>query len=135
MTGRQRLLVLGLVLGAVLCAVLLVAFASISCPSTAPGQPCPGAAFNRVLVVGLAAAAAGLLVVPFAFLAEFLLRRRIVYRGAWLRAGRRGLLVAAVVAALAALRLGSAFSVPVAIFVVILGAIVEWLAIRRFDVP
>jgi hypothetical protein len=39
------------------------------------------------------------------------------------------------VAALAGLRLGGALTVPVAIFVVLLGAAIEWLAIRRFDSP
>jgi hypothetical protein len=34
----------------------------------------------------------------------------------------------------AGLRLGGALSVPVGIFVALLAALVEWLAIRRFDV-
>lgn len=133
MNGRQRLIVIALVLGAVLCVVLLVAFASVSCPATLPGQPCPSAATNRVIVVGLAALAAGLLVAPFSFLAEFGLRRRIVYLGAWSRAARRGLLVAVVISVLAGLRLGGALSVPVGLFIATLAAIVEWFAIRRFD--
>ncbi len=72
-----------------------------------------------------------LLVTPFAFLGEIITRRRIVYRGAWLRAARRGVLVGLVVAILAGLRLGGALSVPVALFVVILAGVVEWLAARR----
>lgn len=135
MSASDRLIVVALVIGAALCGAALVAFASVSCPATLPGQACPGASSNRVVVVALGAVAAGLLIAPFAFLAEFVLRRRIVYRGAWGRAGRRGLLVAAVVASLAALRLGGAFSIPVAIFVVLLAAIVEWFAVRRFDGP
>jgi hypothetical protein len=63
------------------------------------------------------------------------LRRRIVYLGAWMRAARRGLITALAVAALAGLRLGGALTVPVAIFVAILGALVEWFAVRRFDQP
>jgi hypothetical protein len=134
-TASDRLIVVALVVGAALCGAALVAFASISCPASLPGQACPGASLNRVIVVALGAVAAGLLVAPFAFLAEFVLRRSIVYRGAWGRAGRRGLLIAAVVVSLAALRLGGAFSIPVAIFVVLLAAIVEWFAVRRFDGP
>jgi hypothetical protein len=134
-TGRQRLTVVALVLGAVACGVLLVLFASVSCPSTIPGQPCPAATTNRIVVVGLAALGAGLLVAPFAFLAEFGLRRRIVYLGAWSRAGRRGLLVAVVIGVLGGLRLGGALSVPAGLFIVTLAAIVEWFAIHRFDRP
>ena len=69
-------------------------------------QPCPDAARNLVIGIGLAALAVGLLVTPFAFLGEFVARRRIVYRGAWARAARRGLLAGLVVAVLAGLRLG-----------------------------
>jgi hypothetical protein len=74
-------------------------------------------------------------VTPFAFLAEFVARRRIVFRGAWARAARRGLLAAAVVAALAGLRLGGALSVPGALFLLTLAALAEWFAIRRVDMP
>ena len=88
-----------------------------------------------MVVVGLAAATAGVAVTPFALLAEFAVRRRIIYRGAWGRAARRGLLVAATVAAIAGLRLGGALSVPVALFVVSLAVAVEWVALRRFDLP
>jgi hypothetical protein len=86
-------------------------------------------------VVTLAAATAGLAVMPFALLAEFAVRRRIIYRGAWGRAARRGALVAAIVAAVAGLRLGGAMSVPAALFVISLAAAVEWFAVRRFDLP
>jgi hypothetical protein len=131
MTGQHRVAVIGLILAAVLVAVILVAFAGSSCPVETEAQPCPDAARNVVLVIVLAAAALGLLVTPFAFLGEVLARRRIVYRGAWGRAARRGSLVAVVVAALGGLRLGGALSVPIGIFVVVLAGIVEWLAARR----
>ncbi|MCP5775783.1 hypothetical protein NL389_38755, partial [Klebsiella pneumoniae] len=81
------------------------------------------AARNLVIGIGLAAAAVGLIVAPFAFLAEFVARRRIVYRGAWARAARRGLLAGLVVATLAGLRLGGALGVPTAIFVLILAGV------------
>lgn len=127
--------VAALLLLAILGAVVLVAFAGNVCPSDLPGQPCPNAGLNRALVVVLAAVTAGLLVAPFALLAEFGLRRRIIFRGAWGRAARRGLLVAGAVAAMGALRLGGALSVPVVLFVISLAAAAEWLAVRRFDLP
>lgn len=133
MTPRNRVAVAALVLLALLCAVLLLAFAGHACPSQTPSQACPEAAVNRALAVGLASLGIALAVTPFAFLGEFAVRRRIVYRGAWSRAARRGLLAGCVLAALAGLRLGGALSVPAALFVVSLLAAVEWTAVRRFD--
>jgi hypothetical protein len=135
MSGRTRLAVAGLVLLGLLSGALLVAFAANACPVTARGQPCPEAGANRAVVVALAATSVGLLVTPFAFLAEFAARRQIVYRGAWGRATRRGLLVAAGLAAFAGLRLGGALGLPAAILVALLAAAGEWYAIRRFDRP
>lgn len=131
MSGRHRTIVAGLILLGVLAAIVLVAFASGACPVETELQPCPQAPRNLVIAVGLAATSAALLVTPFAFLGEVISRRRIVYRGAWARAARRGALVGLVLAALAGLRLGGALSVPIAIFVVILAAVVEWFAARR----
>jgi hypothetical protein len=113
----------------------LVLFANLACPGELPSQPCPSAGSNRLVVIALAAVTATLAVVPFAFLGEFVVRRRIVYRGAWARAGRRGLLVGAVVVTLALLRLGGALSVPVATFVILLAGASEWFAVRRIDLP
>lgn len=135
MNARQRLIIAVLVLAALVCATALLLFAANACPATTPDRACPNASFNRVVVIALAVLGTLLLVTPFAFLAEFAARRRIVYRGTWGRAARRGLLVAAVVAALAGLRLGGALSVPVALFVATLAAIVEWFALHRFDAP
>ena len=133
MTGRQRVIAAALVLGAVLCGVVLVAFAGNTCPSATASSPCPSSGVNRTIVIALAAASLGLLVTPFAFLAEFVVRRRIVYRGAWGRAARRGLLAAAALASMAALRLGGALTGAVVVFVLLVAALVEWLAARRFD--
>jgi hypothetical protein len=130
-SGRHRLVVAALILLAILGAVLLVAFAGRACPVETVQQPCADAARNRAVVVTLAALVAALAVTPFAFLGELVTRRRIVYRGAWQRAARRGVLVGLTVAALAGLRLGGALSVPIAIFVVIVAGAVEWLASRR----
>jgi len=135
MTARSRVTIAALVLLAVLAAVVLLAFAGNSCALDVPGHPCPNAGLNRAVVVGLAALTSGLAVAPFALLAEFAVRRRIIYRGAWGRAARRGVLVAASIAAIAGLRLGGALSVPAALFVISLAAALEWVALRRFDLP
>jgi hypothetical protein len=131
MSGTHRVAVVGLMLSAVLAALVLVVFAGNACPVETATQPCPEAPRNVVIVVGLVAVTAGLLVTPFAFLGEVLARRRIVYRGAWGRAARRGVLVGLVIAALAGLRLGGALSVPIAIFILILAGVAEWFAARR----
>ena len=131
MSGRHRTRVAGLMLLGVLAAVLLVVFAGSACPVETDAQPCPDATRNLVIGIGLASAAVGLLVAPFAFLAEVLARRRIVYRGAWARAGRRGALVGLIVAGLAGLRLGGALNVPTALFVLILAGVIEWYLARN----
>jgi hypothetical protein len=130
-SGRHRLGVALLILAGILAVVVLVAVAGRICPAETPTQPCPDAARNRVVVVILAAVSGALLVTPFAFLGEVVARRRIVYRGAWGRASRRGALTGLVIAALAGLRIGGALSVPVLIFVIILAGVVEWLVVRR----
>jgi hypothetical protein len=135
MSGRARLgLAMTLLLG-VLCGLLVVVVAGNACASNLPGAPCPDAGRNRTVVVALASLAVMLIVTPFAFLAEFAARRRIVYRGMWLRAVRRGLLVGLAVAALAGLRLGDALSVPAALFVLTMLALLEWSSVRRLDAP
>lgn len=135
MSGRHRVIVAALTLLALLVGTLVVAFAGNACPEATAAQPCPQAGFNRVLVVAGSGVTVALLVTPFAFLGEFVLRRRIVYLGAWTRAARRGLITGLVIVALGGLRLGGALTVPVAIFVALLGALVEWFATRRFDQP
>jgi hypothetical protein len=130
MSGRHRTIVAALFLLGVLALVLLVTFAGNACPVETEQQPCPDATRNLVIGIVLGAAAVGLLVTPFAFLGEFVGHRRIVYRGAWARAARRGLLVGLVVAVLAGLRLGGALSVATALFVLILAGVAEWFAIR-----
>jgi len=127
--------VVGLGLTAVLVVLLLVVFAANACPSQTQNDPCPQAGLNRLVVVVLAALAVALTITPFAFLAEFVVRRRIAYRGAWGRAARRGVLGGAVVATLAGLRIGGALTLPVVILVVLLAGLVEWFAARRFDRP
>ncbi len=131
MSGQHRLAVAALLLLGVLAAVVLVAVAARACPVETVIQPCPDAARNRAIVVGLASTSAALLITPFAFLGELMARRRIVYRGAWSRAARRGILVGLALAAVAGLQLGGALSVPIAIFVIILAGVIEWFFARR----
>ncbi|MGI8872349.1 MAG: hypothetical protein ACR2KI_07100 [Candidatus Limnocylindria bacterium] len=135
MSGRHRAFVVGLTAASLVVVVLLVLSASRLCPGDQAGQPCPDATAHRVLVVGLAATGVALLVAPFAFLAEYVARRRIVYRGAWPRAARRAAIAGAVMASLAGLRLGGALTVAVALFVLFLAGVVEWFAVRRLDAP
>jgi hypothetical protein len=131
MSGRQRAIVASLLLLGLLGVIVLLGFASTACPIETEAQPCPQATRNLVIGVTLAALSATLLVVPFAFLGEVMARRRIVYRGAWWRAGRRGVLVGLVLAALAGLRLAEVLSVPVALFTIVLGGVIEWFLARR----
>ena len=117
MTRRDRVDACALLVAGSLTVVLVLVFASRSCPGPTDHDPCPSATLNRIVVVLLAAAGAVLLVAPFAFVAEFAARRRIVYHGAWGRATRRAVIVGGILAALAALRLGGALSAPLALFV------------------
>ena len=131
MSGRHRAVVAGLILLGVLAVVLLLAFAGNACPVETELQACPEAARNLAVGIGLGSAAVGLLVTPFALMGEVLARRRIVYRGAWGRAARRGILAGLVVAALAGLRLGGALGVPTALFVLFLAGVIEWYFVRN----
>ncbi len=130
MTGEHRLAVAALIATGILAAMLLVAVAGSLCAQTQV-QACADVARNRVIVVSLASLTAALLVTPFAFLGEIMTRRRIVYRGAWGRAARRGILVGLLIATVAGLRLGGALSAPIAIFVIILAGVIEWFFSRR----
>lgn len=69
---------------------------------------------------------------PLFWLVAFARRRRIAHRGDWLRAGRRALLCALVVALLIVLRALDAFSLPIAAFVIAMAGLVELsLTLRR----
>jgi hypothetical protein len=131
MNGRHRTIVAALFLLGVLVFVLLLVFAGNACPAATDIQPCPEAGRNLAVVIGMAALGISLVVAPFAFMGELLARRRIVYRGAWGRAARRGILAGAVVAALAGLRLGGVLGVPTALFVLVLAGVVEWFFVRN----
>lgn len=131
MSGRHRTAVAALVLLGILAFVVLVAFAGSACPAQTELQPCPDAGRNLVIAIALFALGTGLVVTPFAFMGELLGRRRIVYRGSWGRAARRGLLAGLVLATLAGLRLGGVLGVPTGLFVLVLAGVIEWFFIRN----
>jgi hypothetical protein len=64
--------------------------------------------------------AVGLMATPLFWLAVFARHGRIAYRGDWLRAGRRGLWVGLVVGIFVELRVLGVFSLPIALFIVVL---------------
>jgi O-antigen ligase len=131
MSGRHRLAVAALILLGLLAGLLLVVFAGNACPAETESQQCPDATRNLLIGIGLAALTVGFVVTPFAFMGEVVARRRIVYRGAWGRAARRGILAGVVVVALAGLRLGGALNVPIGLFVLILAGVIEWFFVRN----
>jgi hypothetical protein len=76
--------------------------------------------------------AVGLTSAPVYWVAAFLARRGIAHRGDWMRAGRRAVLTGLVVTLLVVLRALDAFSLPLAVFVVVMAGLVELsLAARR----
>ncbi|CAN5599993.1 MAG: hypothetical protein H0V12_12165 [Chloroflexi bacterium] len=124
MYGRDRvanMALFGLALGA--WVLVGVVFTSYS-PRDDAGVQLAGAAG-----LGLAA---GITSAPLFWLVGFARQRRIAYRGDWLRAGRRALWVAVVVMLFVVLRTQGAFSIPIALFVVVMVLFVELtLSVRR----
>lgn len=135
MTTRDRVLVAVLLLGGLLTAVAVVVVASQLCPGPTPNDPCPDADRNRIVVVALAATAVFGVMAALAFVADYAMHQRIVYRGAWGRAARRGILAGLVLAAVGGLRLVDALNVFSALVVIVVAGAAEWLASRRFDAP
>ena len=133
MSREDRIAVAALALAGVAAAIAVVILASQLCPAPTPADPCPDADRNRLIVVGLAAAAVFCVMTPAAFVGDYLVHDRIAYRGAWARAARRGLLAGLVLAAVAGLRLVDALNLFSAGVVVAVAAAVEWVATRRLD--
>lgn len=76
--------------------------------------------------------AVGLSATPLFWLGIFARHGRIAYHGDWLRAGRRGLWAGLVVGLLVELRVLAVFSIPIAIFIVVLVLFAELtLSIER----
>ncbi len=78
-----------------------------------------------VLGAALIGLAFGLTAVPVMWLAVFSRHARIAYRGDWLRAFRRGGWIAFVIALFVLLRLENAFSLPIALFVLVIVGVAE----------
>jgi hypothetical protein len=78
-----------------------------------------------LLGAGLIGLAIGLTCIPLFWLVAFGRHGRIAYRGDWVRAARRGGWVAIVVAVFVVLRLQGAFSLPIALFVVVIVSVAE----------
>ncbi len=76
--------------------------------------------------------AVGLSATPLFWLGIFARHGRIAYHGDWLRAGRRGLWAGLVVGLFVELRVLAVFSIPIAIFIVVLVLFAELtLSIER----
>ncbi len=76
--------------------------------------------------------AVGLSAIPLFWLAVFARHGRIAYRGDWLRATRRGLWLGLVVGLFVELRVVGVFSLPIALFIIVLVLFAELtLSIER----
>lgn len=117
MESRDRMTNLGLFAAAAVAWVLVGLVVTTRDPRTDPVAGLLGA--------GLMGTALGLTCIPLFWLAVFGRHQRIAYRGDWFRATRRGGWVAVVVAVFIVLRLQGAFSLPVALFVVVMVAVAE----------
>jgi hypothetical protein len=82
----------------------------------------PGAQLLGAALLGISF---GLTSGPLFWLVSFARRRRIAYRGDWLKAARRGAWVGLVVAFFVLLRAQEALSLPIALFVVAMVVFVE----------
>jgi hypothetical protein len=78
-----------------------------------------------LLGAALIGVAIGLTCVPLFWLVVFGRHGRIAYRGDWIRAVRRGAWVTIVVTVFVVLRLQGAFSLPIALFVLVIVSVAE----------
>jgi hypothetical protein len=121
---RDRLANLG-ILGAAVVAWGVVALLVLN---RDPRQD-PAAGVLGAVAMGTAAC---LTAMPLYWLAVFARHRRIAYHGDWLRAARRGLWTGLVTGLLVELRVLGVFSVPIALFILVLVVFAELtLSIER----
>jgi hypothetical protein len=114
---RDRLANLG-ILGAALVAWAVVALLVLN---RDPRED-PVAGLLGAISMGTAV---GLTTAPLFWLAVFARHRRIAYRGDWVRAGRRGMWVGLVMGLFVELRVLGVFSIPIALFIVVLVVFAE----------
>lgn len=74
----------------------------------------PAAGYGGAVAMG---AAMGLSTMPLFWLVPFARQRRIAFRGAWVRAIRRGIWTGLIVTILVVLRVGALLELPVALFI------------------
>ena len=117
METRDRLANLG-ILAAALAAWVVVALLVLNRDPRAD----PVAGLLGAMSMG---AAIGLTAAPLFWLAVFARHGRIAYRGDWLRAARRGLWVGLVTGLFVELRVLGVFSVPIALFIIVLVVFAE----------
>ncbi|HEY7827024.1 MAG TPA: hypothetical protein VIB99_02250 [Candidatus Limnocylindrales bacterium] len=117
MEARDRLINIATLLAAGLAWIVVIFIVTTQDPREG-GQ----VVFFGALSIGVAI---GLTAVPLLWLVVFGRHARIAYRGDWLRAFRRGAWVAFVVALFVLLRLENAFSLPIALFVLVIVGVAE----------
>jgi hypothetical protein len=117
MYARDRIANLGLLGAAFLAWVAVVIFVTTRSPVGDVAVAMIGA-----VLIGTAFA---LTTIPLFWLAAFQRRRRIAYRGDWLRATRRGIEVGILITFFVILRSQDAFSWPLAAFVTAMVVFVE----------
>ena len=124
MASRDRLLNLAILAGAVAAWVVVALVVLNKDPIEDPVAGLLGA-----IAMGTAV---GLSATPLFWLAVFARHGRIAYRGDWLRAARRGLWLGLVVGLFVELRVVGVFSLPIALFVIVLVVFAELtLSIER----
>jgi hypothetical protein len=120
---RDRALALGLFVVSVVSWLVLLAVMSTVYPDRLE---------LRVAVAAGIGATLALTTIPLAWLASYERRGRLTRPGDWIRAGRRGVLLGALVAFLAVLQVTGTGSAAIAIFAVLLVVFVEvTLSYRR----
>jgi hypothetical protein len=117
MYARDRLANLGLLGAALVAWIAVVVFVTTRSPA--------GDVAVAMLGAVLMGTAFALTTMPLFWLAAFQRRRRIAYRGDWLRAVRRGVEVGLLVTFFVILRSQDAFSWPLAAFVTAMVVFVE----------
>jgi hypothetical protein len=122
--SRDRLLNLAILAGAVVAWAVVALIVLNKDPLEDPVAGLLGA-----IAMGTAV---GLSATPLFWLAVFARHGRIAYRGDWLRAARRGLWLGLVVGLFVELRVVGVFSLPIALFVIVLVVFAELtLSIER----
>jgi hypothetical protein len=117
MEPRDRLINIATLVGAAIAWIAVGVIITTQDPRTS-GQ----VVFIGAIVIG---AAFGLTAIPILWLTVFSRHARIAYRGDWIRAFRRGGWIAFAIALFVLLRLENAFSLPIALFILVIVGVAE----------